>query len=110
MDTERGDLKELFQQEFAKMVAVISKVFGLQHIEVAEDVVSETFLLATETWGAKGIPANPTAWLYAVAKQKTLYHFRRTRIFENVILPEWRNNQDQEITEADFSAENVKDN
>ena len=33
------------------MVAVISKLFGLQHIEIAEDIVSETFLLAAETWG-----------------------------------------------------------
>jgi len=74
MAKEHEALKHLFQQEFSKMVAVISKRFGLQHIEIAEDIVSETFLLATETWGIKGIPKNPTAWLYAVAKQKTLYH------------------------------------
>ncbi len=64
------------------MVAVISKLFGLQHIEIAEDIVSETFLLAAESWGVKGMPPNPTAWLYAVAKQKTLYHFRRNKIYE----------------------------
>jgi predicted RNA polymerase sigma factor len=57
-------LKELFQQEFAKMVAVISSLFGLQHIETAEDIVSDTFLTAAEEWEAKGIPPNPTAWLY----------------------------------------------
>lgn len=80
-------LKDLFQTEFAKMVAVISRLFGLQHIELAEDIVSETFLQASETWGIKGIPKNPTAWLYAVAKQKTLYHFRRDKIFNEKVVP-----------------------
>jgi len=51
MEKEHESLKHLFQQEFSKMVAVISKLFGLQHIEIAEDIVSETFLLATKTWG-----------------------------------------------------------
>ena len=49
MEKEYESLKQLFQQEFAKMVAVISKQFGLEHIEMAEDIVSETFLAASET-------------------------------------------------------------
>ena len=69
------------------MVAVISKLYGLQHIEIAEDIVSETFLQASETWGIKGVPENPAAWLYAVAKQKTLYYFRRNKIFEEKVTP-----------------------
>ncbi len=93
------------------MVAVISKRFGLQHIAIAEDLVSETFLLAAETWGMKGVPPNPTAWLYAVAKQKTLYHCRRNKIFNEKIIPELKSNQENlfEITALDFSSENIKD-
>jgi RNA polymerase sigma factor (sigma-70 family) len=110
MEQEFESLKHLFQQEFSKMVAVISKLFGLQHIEMAEDIVSETFLQASETWGVKGIPANPTAWLYTVAKNKTLYHFRRNKIFDNKVAPEWvAQEKDQEYTEPDFSKENIKD-
>jgi len=106
-----GTLKHLFQQEFSKMVAVISKTFGLQHIEIAEDIVSETFLQATETWDIKGIPENPTAWLYTVAKQKTLYYFRRNKIFEDKIVPELKAAQtaNNEIEEVNFSNENIKD-
>lgn len=78
-------LKYLFQQEFSKMVAVISKLYGLQYIETAEDIVSDTFLTASENWGMKGIPENPTAWLYAVAKQKILYHFRRKKIYDQKV-------------------------
>lgn len=108
---EKDFLKHLFQQEFSKMVAVISKRFGLQHIELAEDIVSETFLLATETWKTKGAPANPAAWLYTVAKQKTLSHFRRTKIFEDKVVPAF--SQDEQLWDStadfSFSKENIKD-
>lgn len=93
------------------MVAVISKLFGLQHIEIAEDIVSETFLQAAETWGDKGIPPNPPAWLYAVAKQKTLYYFRRNKLFEQKVLPELaaREEINSVESEPDFSMQNIKD-
>ncbi|HYI76298.1 MAG TPA: DUF6596 domain-containing protein, partial [Chryseolinea sp.] len=101
-------LKDLFQREFSKMVAVISRNFGLQHIELAEDIVSETFLTAAETWGIKGIPENPEAWLYVVAKQKTLHHFRRNRIFEEKVVPEISSHQEKS-EELNFSSENIRD-
>ncbi|WP_316820333.1 RNA polymerase sigma factor [Pedobacter gandavensis] len=108
---EQDFLKQLFQQEFSKMVAVISKRFGLEHIETAEDIVSETFLLATESWETKGIPPNPAAWLYAVAKQKALSHFRRNKIFEDKVLPELHLEEGakENIEEFSFSDENIKD-
>jgi predicted RNA polymerase sigma factor len=104
-------LKHLFHQEFSKMVAVISNLFGLQHIEVAEDIVSETFLAATESWAQKGIPENPAAWLYVVAKQKTQYHFRRNKIFEKNVIPELSLREDSITSpgEPDFSLSNIRD-
>ncbi|ACU03431.1 RNA polymerase sigma factor [Pedobacter heparinus] len=108
---EQEFLKHLFQQEFSKMVAVISRRFGLQHIETAEDIVSETFLLATETWGTKGLPANPAAWLYTVARQKTLSYFRRNKIFEDKVIPEIRRKQElpDQPEVLNFSQQNIKD-
>lgn len=92
------------------MVAVISKLFGLQHLELAEDIVSETFLMATESWDVKGIPANPTAWLYVVAKQKTRAYFRRNKVFEEKVIPAVTlTYQDHEMAEPDFSGQNIKD-
>ncbi len=93
------------------MVAVISKLFGLEHIETAEDIVSETFLMAAENWGVKGLPANPTAWLYVVAKQKTLYYFRRNRIFDEKVAPALssRQEKEQQIEDLDFSMQHIKD-
>lgn len=111
MGKEFESLKQLFQQEFAKMVAVISKQFGLEHIELAEDIVSDTFLTASETWGLKGMPPNPAAWLYTVAKQKTLYHFRRNKIYEQKVVPEIKAQQPpEEASEViNFSQQNIRD-
>jgi len=108
MEKEHESLKRLFQQEFSKMVAVISKLYGLQHIELAEDVVSDTFLLAAETWGIKGTPPNPAAWLYMVAKQKTIHHFRRNKILETTVMPELTSRMN-EVEELSFSQENIRD-
>jgi RNA polymerase sigma factor (sigma-70 family) len=103
MEQGTTSLKHLFQQEFSKMVAVISHLYGLQHIEIAEDIVSETFLLATETWDEKGVPKNPTAWLYTVAKQKTLYHFRRNKIYEQKVMPAITAMEEKTVENEDFS-------
>lgn len=93
------------------MVAVISRLYGLSNIQIAEDVVSETFLDAVETWGIEGMPENPTGWLYLVAKRKTLYYFRRKKIFDNKISPELalRRQQGHGIPEPDFSLQNIQD-
>ncbi len=78
---EQELIPRLFRTEYTKITAVLSKLFGLEHIEVAEDIVSDTFLLATETWGIKGIPDNPTAWLYTVSQNRTKDYLKRNELF-----------------------------
>lgn len=74
------------------MTAVLCRHFGLHHMDIAEDIASDTFLKASEHWALNGIPDNPTAWLYTVARNKTKDYFKRTAIFEtkvrNEIIPE----------------------
>ncbi|MBK8887420.1 MAG: hypothetical protein IPN46_13110 [Saprospiraceae bacterium] len=71
----------LFRHESGKMCAVLVKLFGLDQIEIAEDIVQETLISALETWKLNGIPENPSAWLYRVAKNKTIDFLRRERNF-----------------------------
>jgi len=61
-----------FRKEYARMVSVITPYFGLQRINLAEDVVQDTLLEALHNWEFKGLPPNPSAWLYTVAKNKAL--------------------------------------
>ena len=92
------------------MVAVLCSLFGLQHIETAEDIVSDTFLSATELWGLKGVPENPVAWLYTVAKNKTKNHLKRGAIFDQKVSGELRSKEKiSEELEPDLSEKNIND-
>lgn len=78
-------IPHLFRTEYRKIVAVLCHAFGVEHIEVAEDIVSDSFLLASEVLGLKGLPDNPTAWLYTVAKNKTRDYLKRHLLFAKTI-------------------------
>ncbi|HYJ38388.1 MAG TPA: sigma-70 family RNA polymerase sigma factor [Chitinophagaceae bacterium] len=62
----------LFRHEAGKMIAVITRIFGLHHLELAEDVVQESFLKALQSWKYGQIPNNPSAWLMQVAKNRVI--------------------------------------
>ncbi len=103
-------LPHIFRNEFSKIVSVLSRTFGLEHIETAEDITSDTFLIAAETWGKKGIPDNPTAWIYAVAKNRTKDYLRRNQLFSKKISTEIKNTQEShEELQIDLSEENITD-
>ena len=90
-------LSDLFRKEYAKMVAVLCRHFGFSHLEIAEDIVSDTFLKAYELWATQPLPPNPTAWLYTVAKNKAKDYEKHVAIFQNkvkkVLTPTERNEE-----------------
>lgn len=104
-------IPNLFRTEYQKIVSVLCSLFGIHHIEIAEDIVSDTFLAASETWAIKGIPENPTAWLYTVAKNKTKNHFKRNDIFEKKIVSEikYTSSLNSPEIEIDLSEQNIAD-
>lgn len=69
----------LFRHESGKMAAVLTRIVGLQNLELAQDLVQDTLLKAINTWKIKGIPENPSAWLYTVAKRKALDAIRQQK-------------------------------
>ncbi len=69
----------LFRHEGGKLIAVLTKLFGPQNLQLAEDVVQETLLKALDTWKIKGLPENPSAWLFIVARNKAIDVLRRQK-------------------------------
>ncbi len=103
-------IPNLFRSEFSKIVSVLCKSLGIRNIQLAEDIASDTFLIASETWSLKGIPENPKAWLYSVAKNKAKDYFKRNSIYDQKIVPELKRNQvDHQIEDIDLSPENIED-
>lgn len=80
-------IPHLFRTEYRKIVAVLCRRFGFDQIEIAEDLASETFLAATQTWSYSGVPPNPVAWLYNVAKNKSRNQLQRIATFESKVAP-----------------------
>ena len=61
------------------MVAVLTRIFGVHNLALAEDVVQEAFCRALEVWQFRGVPENPSAWLMTTAKNLALDTLRRER-------------------------------
>lgn len=89
-------IDHLFRHEAGKMVSVLTRIFGLKHIEIAEDIVQDTFLKAVNDWRFHGVPENPQAWLYRVAKNGTIDLIRHNKYVQqyeeelnNLLKSEW---------------------
>lgn len=103
-------IPHLFRTEFRKIVAVLGKYFGFAHIDIAEDIAGDTFMAALETWTYKGIPENPTAWLYTVAKNKARNYVSRRQLFAGKIAGQLqRPSQEIQEPEIDLSDKNITD-
>lgn len=102
-------IPHLFRTEFRKIAAVLCRHLGIAHIAVAEDITSDTFLSAVETWSFKGIPENPTAWLYTVAKNKAHNYINRDQLFNNKITTQIKQTSNHSESPIDLSDQNITD-
>jgi RNA polymerase sigma-70 factor (ECF subfamily) len=73
----------LFRHEASKLVSVLTGIFGVDHLELAEDVVQEALVRAFQTWPYYGIPKNPAAWLTQTARNLALDVIRRENRFRH---------------------------
>jgi len=69
----------LFRRESGRMVAALTRIFGVHNLALAEDVVQDAFCRALEVWKFRGMPENPSAWLMTTAKNCALDVLRRER-------------------------------
>lgn len=72
-------VEHLFRNEWGKLVAVLTKLFGPQNLQLAEDVVQDTLLKAFNTWKINGLPQNPSAWLFTAARNKAIDVLRQQK-------------------------------
>jgi RNA polymerase sigma factor (sigma-70 family) len=76
-------VEHLFRREGAKMVAILTRIFGIEHLNLAEDVVQEALARALQTWPFYGIPKNPSAWIMRASRNLALDVVRRRKVFQN---------------------------
>ena len=70
-------VEHFFRHEYGRLVATLSRRFGVQYIEDVEDAVQSALMTALETWTIAGLPDNPPAWLFRVAHNNLMGEMRR---------------------------------
>jgi RNA polymerase sigma-70 factor (ECF subfamily) len=70
-------VEHLFRHQAGQMLATLTHILGLDHLDLAEEVVQEALLQALKQWPFQGIPEKPRAWLVRAARNQALDVLRR---------------------------------
>src|SRR5688572_1130795 len=68
-----------FRREAGRLLAAVTRVFGVHNLALAEDVVQETLASAFEVWKLRGVPEHYSALLMTSAKNRAIDLLRRER-------------------------------
>jgi RNA polymerase sigma-70 factor, ECF subfamily len=77
MQRAEAAIDHLFRYQAGQMVSTLTRIFGSQRLDLAEEVVQDALLKALELWPFRGVPENPGGWLMQVAKNRALDVLRR---------------------------------
>lgn len=105
--------EHFFRHESGRLVAALTRLFGVHRLALAEDVAQHAFCRALEVWRQRGVPENPAAWLLTTAKNQALDVLRRERTasgFAPELSRHWSSDA-QLLTEVEeaFSSTSIQD-
>jgi RNA polymerase sigma-70 factor (ECF subfamily) len=72
---DTAPLARIFREESGRVVATLVRLFG--DIDLAEEMVQEAFLIASERWPETGLPPNPGGWITTTARNRAIDRLRR---------------------------------
>ncbi len=72
---EASQLERIFREESGRAVATLVRLFG--DIDIAEEMVQEAFVVASERWPETGLPPNPGGWITTTARNRAIDRLRR---------------------------------
>lgn len=76
-ETHRA-IEAIFRIERARLIAGLARM--VRDIDRAEELAQEALIVALSDWPRSGVPANPGAWLMAVAKRRAIDAIRHDRM------------------------------
>ena len=71
-------IEATFRIERARLVAGLARI--ARSVDLAEELAQDALVVALAEWPRTGVPANPAAWLMAVAKRRAIDTFRRDKM------------------------------
>jgi RNA polymerase sigma factor (sigma-70 family) len=96
-----------WRAESARLVAALARM--TREVELAEDVVQDALVAALEEWPARGIPANPAAWLMTAAKRGAIDHIRRAETLRQKTEALGRTLEEVEVPDLDAHVDFIED-
>src|SRR6476659_9819788 len=79
-ETAHRSVDAVWRLESARVIAGLVRM--VRDVALAEDLAQDALEAALQQWPETGVPANPGAWLMAVAKRRAVDHFRRAERLE----------------------------
>lgn len=74
-------IETVFRIERARLLGGLARI--TRDVDRAEELAQEALVTALVAWPKIGVPANPGAWLMAVARRRAIDAARRSRVEEN---------------------------
>jgi RNA polymerase sigma-70 factor (ECF subfamily) len=78
-DDVREAVEEAHRGEWGLVLAATARFVG-GDLSLAEEATQDAFVAALQTWGERGVPRRPGAWLTATARRKALDVVRRDAV------------------------------
>jgi RNA polymerase sigma factor (sigma-70 family) len=72
-------IEALFRGESGRITAWLLRLCGPRRLALVEDAVQDALVAALRSWRIGGIPADPSAWLAAAARNAAIDRLRRER-------------------------------
>lgn len=75
--TAPGLVEHFFRHDYGRLVAMLTRRVGVQHLELVEDAVQSALMSALTTWTEHELPNDPSAWLYRAAHNRLIQDLRQ---------------------------------
>jgi RNA polymerase sigma factor (sigma-70 family) len=72
-----GLVEHFFRHDYGRLVAMLTRRVGVQHVELVEDAVQAALMAALTAWTKQSLPDDPGAWLYKVAHHRLVQDLRQ---------------------------------
>ena len=97
----------VWRRESVRLVAGLARM--THDLDLAEDLAQDALVAALEQWPAGGIPANPGAWLMAVAKRRAVDHFRRAETLRRRTAELGHTLTEAQVRDLDAAVDHIED-
>lgn len=117
MSDIHSHIAKIYKTDSARLLAVLTRIFGAHNFALAEDTLQDAFSKALTHWQQQGIPDNPSSWLIRTARNQAIDTIRanktKTRFAEDLthlLESEWSlgNTVEQEFNESKIKDDQLR--